>query len=222
MTDIKLINEDGVIKGVDIDTGEEVPIELDESIIRGLTLADDLDADGHDIEGVQSLTTEVVDTVAFAVGIGDFVFASNYDTLHAAINDVGNGSTVIVDGEFDEAITVSQNDVTLWGLNRGRSGITSDDADQTVEMDGFNQLVINCNIQNTGPGNAITISNRLGAVSHCSVQDHIQIDVDECMIINNDLSGNDVTVSNSSGGIIDGNIRSGTITADGYTEGDNA
>lgn len=58
MTDIKLINEDGVIKGVDIDTGEDVPIELDESIIRGLTLADDLDADGNDITGVQSLTTE--------------------------------------------------------------------------------------------------------------------------------------------------------------------
>jgi hypothetical protein len=60
MTDIELINEDGVIKGVDPETGEEVPIELDDLITTSVDTDKQIignqafDASGGDLSSVIS------------------------------------------------------------------------------------------------------------------------------------------------------------------------
>jgi len=120
MTDIKLINENGVIKGIDPETGEEVPVSFDELSTDQLSLTGAI----HDIRDFG------------AVGDGS---TDNTQAIQDAINqaDSNGGNVLVPAGDFYFASNISLSnlsEVTVFGV--GEESILRHDADDDDGLTG--------------------------------------------------------------------------------------
>lgn len=126
MADIKLVNEGGVIFAKDVDTGDTVPIEFDESI--------------H-----QSVRTEKLSN--------DILYVGDRDP-QTVLDEASSNATIIGDPTIQHTVTApitsSLNGLTVRGLNLYLDDGVDDD---TLWMKGDNVTVENCIIDGNKANN---------------------------------------------------------------------
>jgi len=152
--------------------------------------------------------------------LGNVIFASQKPSLQSAIDNADQGEVIILDGQFNEEITVSK-PIVLKGASRNLSfsGIDADsDSDPALKITDGRVRVVGTPVRNKGTAQDILWE----GVSDGSLFDSIsrggESEIDgnssNVRVLGNVFDGNDLTVAGDNN-IVIGNTDTGTISDNG-------